>query len=57
VHAGDTLEYTTEVIELRLSNSRPGFGLMTIRTTATNQRNELAISFVSTSFVERRVAE
>jgi len=28
-----------------------------IRTTATNQNNELAISSVSTSFVERRVAE
>lgn len=57
VHAGDTLEYVVEVIELRVSNSRPRYGLMTIRTSGINQKGELAISFLSTTFVERRAAE
>jgi acyl dehydratase len=42
------------VTETRVSNSRPGFGLMTIRTTGTNQKGEPVISFLSTTFVERR---
>ncbi len=54
VYAGDTLEYASEVVELRVSNSRPWVGLMSLRITGTNQRGELALSFVSTTFVERR---
>jgi acyl dehydratase len=54
VYVGDTIAYKTEVIEVRVSNSRPGSGLMTIRSTGTNQNGEPVISFVSTTFVERR---
>ncbi len=54
VYAGDTVDYSTEVVETRISESRPGFGLMTIRSTGTNQNGEPVISFVSTTFVERR---
>jgi acyl dehydratase len=54
VYAGDTIAYKTEVIETRASVSRPGFGLMTIRSTGANQNGEPVISFVSTTFVERR---
>ncbi len=54
VYVGDTITYKTEVIETRVSNSRPGSGLMTIRSTGTNQNGEPVISFVSTTFVERR---
>jgi acyl dehydratase len=54
VYAGDTLEYASEVVELRVSNSRPRVGLMSVRITGTNQRGEPAISFLSTTFVERR---
>ena len=54
VYVGDTIEYQSEVIETRLSNSRPGSGLMTIRSTGVNQNGEPVISFVSTTFVERR---
>ena len=53
VYVGDTIAYATEVIETRASNSRPGWGLMTIRNTGTNQRGEPVISFVSVAFVER----
>jgi acyl dehydratase len=54
VYVGDTIEYKSEVIETRLSNSRPGLGLMTFRSTGVNQNGEPVISFVSTTFVERR---
>jgi acyl dehydratase len=54
VYVGDTIEYASEVTEMRLSNSRPGFGLMTLRSTGVNQHGELVISFMDTTFVERR---
>jgi len=54
VYVGDTIDYTSEVVETRASNSRPGFGLMTIRSTGVNQNGEPVISFLSTTFVERR---
>jgi acyl dehydratase len=56
VYAGDTIAYSTEVIETRASNSRPEWGLMTIRNIGVNQHGEPVISFVSVGFVERRVA-
>jgi acyl dehydratase len=54
VHVGDTVAYAMEIIEKRPSNSRPGWGLMTIWNTGTNQKGEPVISFVSIAFVERR---
>lgn len=54
VYVGDTIDYTSEVVDTRASNSRPGFGLMTIRSTGVNQNGEPVISFLSTTFVERR---
>ena len=54
VYVGDTIEYKSEVIETRLSDSRPGFGLMTFRSTGVNQNGEPVISLISTTFVERR---
>ncbi len=54
VYVGDAIDYKSEVSELRVSNSRPGFGLMTILTTGVNQNGVAVISFVSTTFVERR---
>ncbi len=56
VYAGDTITYSTEVIETRPSASRPGWGLMTIRSQGVNQNGETVISFISTAFVERRPA-
>jgi acyl dehydratase len=54
VYVGDTIDYSSEVVETRVSNSRPGFGLMTIRSAGLNQKGETVISFLSTTFVERR---
>ena len=54
VYADDTIEYAAEVVEMRVSESRPGLGLMTMRSTGMNQNGDLVISFVSTTFIERR---
>ena len=54
VYVGDTVEYKSEVIEMRLSESRPRVGLMTFRSTGVNQRGEPVLSLISTTFVERR---
>jgi acyl dehydratase len=56
VYTGDTIEYRSEVIEMRLSDSRPHAGLMTFRSTGINQNGEVVLSLVSTTFVERRGA-
>ena len=54
VYVGDTIEYRIEVVDTRASDSHPGFGLMTICTTGTNQKDEPVISFITTALVERR---
>ena len=54
VYAGDTITYATEMVEMRATASRPGWGLMTSRNTGTNQNGEPVLSFISSAFVERR---
>ena len=54
VFVDDTVDYTSEIIAARVSESRPGVGLISLRTTGINQHGEPVISFISTTFVERR---
>lgn len=54
VYVGDTISYATEVVQTRASESRPEWGLITIRNSGVNQKGEPVISFVSVAFVERR---
>jgi acyl dehydratase len=54
VYPGDTITYATEIVETRASNSRPGWGLISLRNTGVNQKGEPVISFISTAFAERR---
>jgi acyl dehydratase len=54
VYAGDGIDYASEVVEVRASDSRPGYGLMTLRSTGVNQNGDMVLSFLSTTFVERR---
>ncbi len=54
VLAGDTLSYASEIASKRLSSSRPEWGMVEARNTGTNQRGELAFSFLATAFVPRR---
>lgn len=54
VLVGDTLRYTTRIIEKRDSRSRPAVGLLLFRNEAYNQHGELVFSLISKMFVERR---
>ncbi|MCG8505701.1 MAG: MaoC family dehydratase [Sphingomonadales bacterium] len=45
VYAGDTLYAQSEVLAKRESKSRPGQGIVTIRTIGTNQRDEQVCTF------------
>lgn len=56
VYAGDTITYATEAMATRPSQSRAGWGLLTMRNTGVNQHDEDVLSFVSTLFIERRPA-
>ncbi len=54
VLAGDTISFASEVESRRASDSRPEWGILQIRNSGTNQRGELAFSFLATAFVPRR---
>jgi acyl dehydratase len=56
VFAGDTLYASSEVLEVRPSRSRPGQGVVRVRTTGTNQRAESVIEFERTILVYARDA-
>ncbi len=56
VFVGDTLRYTTRIIEKRDSKSKPEVGLVMFQNEAFNQHGEKVFSLVSKMFVERRVA-
>lgn len=54
VYVNDTISYQSEIVDKRLSRSRPRLGLLSVRATGVNQHGELVLSFVSTTFLERR---
>jgi itaconyl-CoA hydratase len=54
VFAGDTLYAESEVLEVRPSRSRPGQGIVRVRTRGFNQRDETVIQFERTILVYRR---
>jgi acyl dehydratase len=54
VLAGDTINFATEVVSMRASSSRPGWGIVEGRNTGVNQRGELVFSMVAIAFVPRR---
>jgi acyl dehydratase len=56
VLAGDTISFVNEVVDKRLSSSRPGWGILQARTTGTNQRGEEVYSIAATAFVPLRGA-
>jgi itaconyl-CoA hydratase len=56
VFAGDTLYAESEVLEVRPSRSRPGQGLVRIRTRGYNQREETVITYERTILVYTRAA-
>lgn len=54
VFDGDTLYSESEVLSKRLSESRPGNGLVTVKTRGTNQRGEIVCELTRTFLVYLR---
>lgn len=54
VFAGDTLYAESEVLEKRESGSRPGAGIVTVRTIGKNQSGTIVCTFSRTILVARR---
>ena len=53
VFAGDTLHAETEVLSVRDSQSRPGQGIVEVRTRGVNQRGETVIEFERSFLIAR----
>ncbi len=56
VHPGDALRVVVEVLALRPSRSRPMMGLVTLRTTTINQRQEPVMDMEAAVLLPRRDA-
>jgi acyl dehydratase len=54
VRPGDELRAESEILALRLSKSRPGFGVVKVRVTTYNQANEAVQIFTANLIVPRR---
>lgn len=54
VYEGDTIYSESEVLAARPSRSRPGAGIVTVRTTGSNQDGVIVITFTRTFMVHRR---
>jgi acyl dehydratase len=54
VFAGDTIYAEAEVVEARESRSRPGYGIVRLRTKAYNQRGEVVLEFDRIIMVPKR---
>jgi acyl dehydratase len=52
--AGDTLRATIEVLAQKPSASQPGFGVVQLRWTTLNQRDEIAMQLETSIWVARR---
>jgi len=56
VYPGDTLTARSRTLDLRLTESRPGFGIVTWQTEGINQRGEVVINFRRANLVATRAA-
>lgn len=56
VYVSDTISFTSEVLEKRASESRPGWGVVKTRFTGRNQNGVPVYQFDGVVFVERRAA-
>src|SRR5438874_11100723 len=54
VRPGDSLCVETEIVELRLSRSKPNYGIVRLRNVTTNQRGEIVQMMTASAMVPRR---
>src|ERR1700736_6666078 len=53
VHPGDALQVETEIVDLRLSRSKPSHGIVRLRNVTTNQRGEIVQTMTASALVLR----
>jgi acyl dehydratase len=54
VRPKDTIQLETEILETRESRSKPGYGIVRIRNVATNQHQQVVLSYMANAMVQRR---
>lgn len=54
VYAGDTVTYSSEIVDLRESGSRPEWGIMFAKIIGVNQKGERVYEFDSSAFIPRK---
>lgn len=54
VRPGDALRVEVEILDLRESRSKPGYGIIRIRNVTTNQRGEIVQTMFANAMVPRR---
>jgi acyl dehydratase len=54
VRPGDVVAVETEIVDLRLSRSRPGYGIIRLRNVTTNQSGEIVQTMLASAMVPRR---
>jgi len=57
VQPGDVLQVETEIVDLRLSRSKPSHGIVRLRNVTTNQRGEVVQKMFASALVLRRSGE
>ena len=55
VRPGDVLTVETEILDLRLSRSRPGCGIIRLRNITTNQRGDIVQTMTASAMVPTKV--
>jgi len=53
VRPGDVLQVETEIVDLRLSRSKPNCGILRLRNVTTNQRGEIVQTMFASAMVPR----
>ena len=56
VRPGDTIRVEIEILEARLSQSKPGYGIIRYRSLTLNQRDEVVQSFIAVTLIPTRAA-
>jgi acyl dehydratase len=54
VRPGDVVTVETEIVDVRPSRSRPGFGIKRLRNVTTNQRGQIVQTMLASAMVPRR---
>jgi acyl dehydratase len=54
VRPGDVLTVETEILDLRPSRSKPGYGIIRLRNVTTNQHGEIVQTMLASAMVPRR---